>query len=143
MTTPFPTRDFDLGDVLSVTTGRLVSARHMDGFRDILDWMSGEMPATHQIPRIGAEAAAVLGALYPHLTKDALKEDLDELKRLLAVASRDPARCQGVVDGWVARLARTHGASLPVPRMDADQHERIDALSELAEKVPPDRIVKI
>jgi hypothetical protein len=143
MNPPSPTRDFALGDVLSVTTGRLVSARHMAGLRDILDWMSGEMPATHQIPRVLKEAAAVLGALYPHLTEAALKEDLGELERLLAAAPRDPVRCQGVVDGWVAGLARTHGASLPVPRMDADQHERIDALSELAEKVPPDRIVTI
>ena len=35
-------RDFDLGDIPSITTGALVSPRHIDGVYDILDYMTGE-----------------------------------------------------------------------------------------------------
>ncbi len=31
-------RDFDLGDIPSITTGALVSPRHIDGVYDILDY---------------------------------------------------------------------------------------------------------
>jgi hypothetical protein len=36
------TRPFHLGDVLTITTGRLVSPRHMDGVYDVLNFMTGD-----------------------------------------------------------------------------------------------------
>lgn len=46
------TKTFHLGDILTITTGRLVSPRHMEGVYDILNWMTGEdLLVTHQIPR--------------------------------------------------------------------------------------------
>jgi hypothetical protein len=36
------TRAFHLGDILSVTTGCLVSPRGIAGVCDILNWMTGE-----------------------------------------------------------------------------------------------------
>lgn len=36
------TKQFHLGDVLSITTGRLVSPRHRDGAYEILNFMTGE-----------------------------------------------------------------------------------------------------
>lgn len=44
-------RDFDLSDVLSATTGRLLSMRHMDGIYDVLNYMTGDNLMTHQLPR--------------------------------------------------------------------------------------------
>lgn len=34
------TREFHLGDILSVTTGRLVSPRHLTGVFDLMEWMT-------------------------------------------------------------------------------------------------------
>lgn len=34
------TKSFDLSDILSVTTGRLVSTRHMDGIYDVVAWVA-------------------------------------------------------------------------------------------------------
>src|SRR5579871_5263795 len=45
------TRKFHLSDVLTVTTGLVLSNRHMEGVYDILNYMTGESLFTHQLPR--------------------------------------------------------------------------------------------
>lgn len=120
------TRDFHISDILTMTTRKLVSTRHMSGLHELAEWMAGGPVWTHQLPRVMREAAPVLLAAHPHL------------------ASAD---CEGVtpeniaarIAGWVAQF----GETLPVPRMSSDQHERIDPVSELAEKVRPDRILVV
>lgn len=44
-------REFDLADILSVTTELLLSHRHMDGLYDLMGFMVGEDLMTHQLPR--------------------------------------------------------------------------------------------
>jgi hypothetical protein len=44
---------------------------------------------------------------------------------------------------WVNIWIERYGQFIPVPRMIGDEHERIDALSELAEKVHPSKIIVI
>lgn len=51
------TSSFHIGDILSITTGRLVSPRHIDGVYDILNWMTGDNLFTHQLPRAAGECA--------------------------------------------------------------------------------------
>jgi hypothetical protein len=61
------TRAFHLGDILSVTTHRLVSPRRMEGVCDILGWMTGEQPYVHQVPRMIRECEGPLLAQHPDL----------------------------------------------------------------------------
>jgi hypothetical protein len=63
------TKKFHLGDVLSVTTGRLVSPRHMDGVYDILNFMTGDNLFTHQLPRASDECKPHLLAQFPQLAE--------------------------------------------------------------------------
>ncbi|WP_445080300.1 DUF7736 domain-containing protein [Brevibacillus laterosporus] len=44
-------KSFHISDILSVTTGKLLSTRRMDGVYDILNHMTGESLLTHQLPR--------------------------------------------------------------------------------------------
>lgn len=37
-------RQFHISDILTITSGRLVSSRHMDGIYDILNYMTGGYP---------------------------------------------------------------------------------------------------
>jgi len=60
-------REFHVGDVLSITTGRLVSPRHMDGIYDILDFMTGDSLFTHQLPRVSDECKPYLLEQFPEL----------------------------------------------------------------------------
>jgi hypothetical protein len=55
-------RRFHIGDILSITTGRLVSPRRMDGIYDILGYMTNDSPFTTQLGRFAEECR-------PHLEK--------------------------------------------------------------------------
>lgn len=43
-------KSFHTLDILSITTGRLVSPDHMDGVYSILGWMTGRNLSTHELP---------------------------------------------------------------------------------------------
>lgn len=119
-------KEFHIGDILSVTHNKLLSPRHIEGVYDILGHMTGENLYTHQLPRVAREARPVLLEALPFLAG-------------ISVSDIDP-------HNWEARLAdiaAEHGAMHPVPMLTMDQHERIDPLSELAEKVHPDKIVVV
>ena len=66
------TRNFHLSDILSITTGRLVSTRHMEGVYEILNWMTQDDLFTHQLGRASEECAPILCTLYPELSETAL-----------------------------------------------------------------------
>ncbi len=119
-------KDFHLGDVLSITTGVLLSPRRMAGVYDILNWMSGDNLFTHQLPRVAREASSVLLRAHPDLAtveKPTLKPD--------------------EVDPWLVEQVAKFGEIVAVPKMTADEHESIDPMSELVERVHPDKIIKI
>lgn len=121
------TRNFHLGDILSITTRRLVSPRHMGGIYDILNYMSGDELFTHQLPRVMMEARPVLLAAHPQLSS------VDEDAEITAEN----------VEAWLAAQIALFGETLPVPKLNQDQHERIDPMSELAEKIHPSRIITV
>ena len=60
-------REFHIGDVLSITTGLLVSPRHMAGVYDILDYMEGWSHFTHQLGDAAARCKEPLLKQYPEL----------------------------------------------------------------------------
>src|SRR5215469_4293666 len=81
------TREFHIGDILSVTTGRLVSPRHIGGVYDILGWMTGDSLFTHQLPRAAEECAPSLREQFPDLAAAEVPEDFggkDGVDRWLA-----------------------------------------------------------
>lgn len=117
----FPTRD-----VLSTITGRLMG--DIGGVYQVLNWMTGESVYTHQLPRISREAVPVILAHTPELA-GAIEEAEDVT----------PENYLQYRDSWEKR----YGATLSVPKMTIAEHERIDPLSELAEKVSPDRTIVI
>lgn len=118
------TKGFPTSIVLSVVTGRLLC--DIGGVYEVLGWMTGEQVFTHQIPRIDREATPVILALHPSLS-DAVAE----------AHQVNPDNWREWLATWVAR----YGESLAVPKMTADEHERIDPMSELAEKIPPRNII--
>src|SRR3990167_6769223 len=53
-------RRFHIGDVLSITTGRLVSPRGIEGIYDILGYMTDDSPYTTQLGRFAEECLPYL-----------------------------------------------------------------------------------
>lgn len=124
------TRSFDLSDVLSITTGALVSTRHVDGVYDILGYMTGESLFTHQLPRAAVACAPAL---------------LEQHHALAGIAPPEwdkSGDMKAQVHAWVDLLRLTYGSSLPVTPLAEWRH--IDPVQELVEITErPDRIVVV
>lgn len=67
-------QSFHLGDVLSITTGRLLSPEGMAGVYRILNHMTGRELYTHQLPRAADACAPVLLERFPQLADIELPE---------------------------------------------------------------------
>ena len=112
-------RLFDISDVLTITTGRLVSTRHMDGVYDILNFMTGESLYTHQLPRAMRECQPVLLDQFPALRDTWVPDDVtDRAKR----------------EAWINGLTILHGrefAVMPLPKRDPQYDTPVADLIEM------------
>jgi hypothetical protein len=122
-------RPFHLGDILTITTGLLVSPRHVDGIYDILNFMTGDNLFTHQLPRAMDECGPALLDQHPQLRAVKTPEEFDGKEH---------------VDRWLAEQVARFGEVLPVAPLDPADHTHIDPLTELGLRgVPPERIIPV
>jgi len=122
------TRNFHLGDILSVTTGRLVSPRHMDGIYDILNFMTGDNLFTHQLPRACRECEGPLLAQHPDLAAVEVPEEFGG---------------EADVEAWLAAQTARFGETRPVARLDPAGHTHIHPLAELAAINPHAEVITV
>lgn len=115
------TRDFHIGDILSVTTGHLVSPRHMEGVSDLLSWMTDDNLFAHQLIRAHGECAPSLRQQFPDLAAIEYPEGL---------TGEEPVRAW--LDGQVA----VHGETRTVRPLTEGDHSRINPFTELRAMVP-------
>ena len=118
------TQRFHLGAVLTMTTGKLLCP--MDDVYKIAQHLAGEPIWTHQLPRVMDESK-------PHL--------LAQFPQLAAITGDDITRENH--DIWLTARVAEFGEWFDVAPMSADQHESIDPISELAERVHPSKIVTV
>jgi hypothetical protein len=118
------TKTFHLGDVLSVTTGLMLSPTGMDGIYEILNWMTGENLMTHQLPRAGDECIGPLLAQHP---------DLAEVQVPAGVLDTE-ATYRAWMDEQVARFGETR----EVAPLGGEEHAYIDPVTELRMMMRPD-----
>lgn len=117
-------RDFGLGDVLSVTSGILVSRRRVDGVCDVLQFMVGEPVWTHQIPRVCGEVTPEILRQHPRLASIAAPTDWPD---------GDDEAVAAAVYGWLDALEAEHGATVSLrPLSEPLDHTSISPLDELA-----------
>lgn len=118
------TKEFATVDVLSTITGRLMG--DIGGVYEVLNWMTGGSVFTHQIPRIAREATPVVVAAHP-----SLQQAIDEAEQVNQENYKE----------WRQTWEDRYGPTISVPTFSAGAHESIDPISELAEKVHPDKII--
>ncbi len=107
------TKEFHLGDVLSITTERLVSPRHMDGVYDILNFMSSNNLFTHALPRASDECKPYLVAQFPQLVTPEMDSAIAELGKSLKAKS-GKAEAEKIVADWLARQVAKYGEMFSV-----------------------------
>lgn len=127
------TRSFHLGDILTVTTGALVSPRHMDGVYDILNWMTGDNLFTHQLPRASDECQPHLLAQHPDLAAIEVPE--------FDGADRD--QVEAAVGAWLAEQVARFGEYRDVTPLAIGDHTIIDPLTEMATKYPHVKVIGV
>ena len=108
---------FDLGDILSITTGRLVAPTGMAGVYDILNYMTDDELFTHQLPRVAEECKPALLSQHPQLAEI---EDPEW-------AEPDPIS----VLTWLVKMQVKYGEKLPVQKLDPVDHTHINPVLEL------------
>jgi len=110
----FRPKKFHLGDVLSITTGKLVSPRLIDGIYDILNFMTNDNLYTHQLPRVCKECAPEILRQHPKL------KDVD--------ASGCNSETWKV---WMQEQIEKYGEELSIKPMRVKKHTHIDPIKEL------------
>lgn len=119
-------REFHIGDVLSITSEKLVSPRLMDGVYDILDYMTGENLFTHQLIRARKACAPYLLKQHPELAA----ETCDDVS---------PAN-------WRERLAELvlkYGEFLAVEPLPHGSYIPIDPITEAEAMFGPERVIVV
>lgn len=108
------TKDFPLADALTVTTGKLLSHRHMDGVYEILNFMTQDNLFTHQLPRACDAMQPVLLEQHPWL------------------AHLDPPEFADKADlfGWITATETQHPGPVTVTAAP-ERWQRRDPLAEL------------
>lgn len=119
------TKSFHLGDILSITTGRLVSPTLMDGVYAILNHMTGESLFTHALIRASRVCKPVLLEQHPDL------------------AAVDAESVTGENwTHWLAEQVQRFGERRDVVALQS--YESKDPITELIEMgVPEERIITV
>lgn len=142
------TKEFHLGDVLSITTGRLVSPRHMDGVYEILNFMTGEDLFTHQLPRASDECKPFLIEQFPQLATPEMDFAVAELVEMLKTPS-GKAESNKLILGWLSKLTSgKYGVRCeekynvkPLPK---NAHEVKDPIAEAVEMMgDPNKVIVV
>ena len=134
-------RDFHISDILSVTTGRLVSTRHMNGVYEVLNFLHQDNLFTHQLPRASREAEPWLRETVPQLYGEEMDARVSGLDEVLKNCNERKEREDACSNFW-KMLALKFGEKIelsPIPH--ANELHR-NALSEL-EEMAPGRVLPI
>jgi len=117
-------KKYHIGDILSITTSKIVSPSHIGGIRNILNYMTGDNLYDHQLPRAADECRPWLKAQFSWLNDvDASDVNPDNYKR------------------WTEEQVEKYSEYLEVKPLPATIHDIIDPLDELKRMVPEDKII--
>jgi hypothetical protein len=130
------TKQFHIGDLISVTTGQLVSPNHIDGVYDVCDHVTGEQHMIHQLPRARETVTPWLFHQHPWL-KDI---DVPEFDIPSEGSSEDAMR---IVLTWVDQVAARYGEFHDVAPMPFGMYVGREPITELQEMAPQAQIITI
>ena len=132
---------FHLGDLLTITTGRLVSPSKIEGVYKILNHMTGDNLYTHQLGRATDECAPWLRNRYPFLDSP---EVAQEVKRLIGCLElNDKADHPAACKNWLEFMVSVYGEWFEVDPIPQDEHRHIDPLVEAEQMVGKDKVITV
>lgn len=118
---------FHLGDILTITTGALVSPDHMDGVYRILNHLTGDSLFTHQLPAACDAMRPVLVAQFPDI----------------AIVEAPTFSGPEQVAPWLAEQVAKFGEWHEVTAPSSAPWGEHDAIQELVDMVGKDRVIVV
>lgn len=134
-------RKFHIGDLLSITSGRLVAPYGMGAIHRLLVHMTGDELDRHQIPRAARECKSWLLRWFPFLGRPEVIEECDRLGD--TVKDMEPGLAARYVEVWLELTARFHGEWFDVGQIPRDDHEAIEAVTGAVQMCGPDGVAPI
>lgn len=126
------TKQFHLGDVLSIITGRLVSPRRYEGVYDLLGFITEGKRSTRPLEQARVECRPYLVEQFPQLASAEMDSAVTELGDSLRLTTSD-AGARKVVAIWLAKQVAKHGEmfavkSLPIDCFGSDKKPIVKAI---------------
>lgn len=109
------TKAFDLGDILSVTTGLMLSDRGMVGVHDLIGHMTGQMMTDMGCAAMRERCSAEL--MRQHPTSLGHPFVTGKMVGFLEILSSSPGDIQNMVEAILSTLKGFVGPTLPVDPM--------------------------
>lgn len=122
------TERFHLGDLLSITTGCLVSPDHIGGVYRVVDGVTGQQHMTHQLPRAAQVVRPWLLGQHPWLADIPTPEGL---------------RGEDDVKAWLVPLVAEYGEFHDVEPMPLGMYVGREPIAEAEEMVGKDRVITL
>lgn len=133
------TKAFSLGQILSITTGRLCC--DMGGIYDILNHITGDNLFTHVLPRASKFAKPMLLELFPKLESAETEASMERMDTLLSI---NPQRPMKGIEQWLDWVRNEHGLEsvygLPCY---GDRWLSLDPIAEAVAMVGEDKVAVI
>lgn len=131
-TEPSPDLDeaerFHLGDLLSITTGRVLAPDGVAAFYRVCDYMTGQSHLTHQLPRAAEEVNPYLLEQHPWLADVQVPDDIEDMAGLVA---------------WLSRATVEHGEFHEVRPLPFGAYVGREPIAELREIAPHMQIIGV
>lgn len=128
MSTDRETKQFHIGDVLSITSDKLISLDHIGGVYNILGWMVGEDLMTHQLPRVSRECEPFLREQHPELSAVDVPDTINSKESALA---------------FLETLYPRFGQFVAVAKVPDVEHTPIDPIAEIKMIRPDIQIITL
>lgn len=122
------TKTFHLGDLLSITDGKLVSPDHIGGVYNVIDFVTGEKHMTHQLPRAAGVVKPWLLEQHPWLADIAVPAGLNSKEAAMS---------------WLAVATKSVGSFHEVQAMPLGMYVGREPIAELREMAPQAQIVAV
>lgn len=105
-------KKFNLSEILSITTGRLVTKNGMTGVYNILEHMENMQLSATGLVATKEHNTKILEALYPELSIEALKHEVKDLDLALKTSQNK----EETVSLWLSVLEKKLGDEFFVPQ---------------------------
>ncbi len=133
------TKEFHLGDVLSITTDYFASPRYMDGIRDILNFMTGaelgDELFDYQLPRARKACRQHLLEQFPQFAELEMDPAIAEIRETIRVAGESNEswdETKTLVASWLAKQVARYGETFVVRPLPEGVYIKLNPIMEAA-----------